>query len=192
MLARLGGPAHVKKLLDRNGIQGIRLDRNERQLQTKIAGITWRPEFVDAALLDKALAVIPAATREAAYRKYQTDVRDTSTPERMTALLLKLAQGKLFSAASTRFLLDVMEQTATFPDRLKAGLSGGWKLGHKTGSSGCLKGFCVATNDVGVLWSPIQSPVAIAVFVADSNASLSEKATLMSSLSRAVIKHSHD
>lgn len=192
LLARLGGPDVVNKLLDRHGINGIRLDRDERHLQTEIAGIRWRPEYVDAAVLDKALEAIPAATREAAYRKYQTDVRDTSTPEGMASLLLKLAQGKLFSVSSTRLLLDVMEQTATFPDRLKAGLSAGWKLGHKTGSSGCLNGFCIATNDVGVLWSPAQSPVAIVVFVSDSRASLSEKAALMAGLARAAIQHSRD
>ena len=69
LLARLGGPGAVSELLGRKGIQGMRLDRDERHLQTEIAGIKWRPEFVDAALLDKALAAIPAATREAAYRK---------------------------------------------------------------------------------------------------------------------------
>ena len=192
LLARLGGPGTVNKLLGRNGIQGMRLDRDERHLQTEIAGIKWRPEFVDAGLLDKALAAIPATTREAAYRKYQTDVRDTSTPEAMAALLLKLAQGKLLSASSTRFLLDVMEQTATGPDRLKAGLSGGWKLGHKTGTSGCLKLFCVAMNDVGVLWPPTRTPVAIVVFVADSSADSTRKAVLMADLALAVIHHSRE
>jgi beta-lactamase class A len=74
----------------------------------------------------------------------------------MTKLLQLLAENRLLSASSTRRLLEIMTQTATFPDRLKAGVSPGWILAHKTGTSGTWRGVTAATNDVGILMAPDQ------------------------------------
>ena len=57
LLAKLGGPAVVQRLLDRHTTPaGVRLDRDERHLQTEIVGLTWKPEFVDADLLRRTIA----------------------------------------------------------------------------------------------------------------------------------------
>ena len=69
---------------------------------------------------------------------------------------------------STKFLLDLMTQTVTFPERLKAGVSNDWKLGHKTGTSNTWKGVTAATNDVGILTGPTRQKIAIVVFIADN------------------------
>src|SRR5262245_24554974 len=99
LIDRLGGPPAIQRTLVNLGATGMRLDRDERHLQTEIAGVAWRPEFVDSALLDLAYAAVPEAKRDAAFRAYQTDARDTSTPEGMVSLLRSLAAGKLLSAA---------------------------------------------------------------------------------------------
>lgn len=70
LIARLGGPDAVQSFLDRKQIRGIRLDRDERHLQTEIVGLTWKPEYVDPAVLDRAIESVPAAVREDSYRKY--------------------------------------------------------------------------------------------------------------------------
>jgi beta-lactamase class A len=189
LIDRLGGVKEVQGFLDRKGIRGIRIDRDERQLQTETTGVVWRPEFVDPKILSAARAAVPEPLREAAYRKYQSDIRDTSTPDAMAGLLLRLGQGKLLSPRSTSFFLEVMEQTITFPNRLKAGLIEGWRLGHKTGSSGSYKGLTVATNDVGILRGPGGAVVSIVVFLGDSTESDERKSALMAALSRATILH---
>ncbi len=66
--------------MNRRHITGIRVDRDERHLQTEIAGLTWRPEFVDAELLDREIKLVPEAKRQAAFAAYQKDPRDTATP----------------------------------------------------------------------------------------------------------------
>ncbi|MCC6365436.1 MAG: class A beta-lactamase [Bryobacterales bacterium] len=189
LVSKLGGPRAVQACLTRLGISGIRIDRDERHLQTEIAGLEWKPEFVDAVVLKRAIDAVPTARRDKAYRAYQTGVRDTSTPDGMTAMLLRLATGKLLSGASTKHLVHVMEQTATGEDRLKAGLAPGWKIGHKTGTSGSWKGVTAATNDVGILTAPDGGAVSIAVFVADTKASPAGRAALMSKLAAAAIRH---
>jgi beta-lactamase class A len=187
LVARLGGPKTVQAVLDRHHIVGVRVDRDERHLQTETSGLSWRPEFVDPAVLDRAMEAVPKARRDAAFRKYQADVRDTATPRGMVSLLQALAEGRLLSAESTAHLLRVMTETVTFPDRLKAGLSPGWTLGHKTGSSGDRFGITVATNDVGVLTAPDGSLISIAVFVSDSKAPAAERAAVIAGVARAAI-----
>jgi len=187
LIRKLGGTDQVQAFLDRKKISGVRIDRDERHLQTEIAGLTWRPEYVDAHALDKAIASIPDARRTEAYKRYQADIRDTATPRDMAKLLYALASGKLLSTASTRRILDIMQQTATGPDRLKAGLSQGWILAHKTGTSGSWQGVTAATNDVGVLKAPDGGIMAVVVFIGDSKAPAAACAKLMAKVSAAII-----
>lgn len=186
LMAKIGGPTAVQAFLDRHAIAGMRIDRDERHLQTEILGLQWRPEYVDPAALDRATKAVPAARAAAAYQRYQRDARDTSTPAAMALLLQSLAEGKLLSPASTRHVLEVMSQTVTFPDRLKAGVPAGWTIAHKTGTSGSWKGVTAATNDVGILTAPDGRVISVAVFIADSPATSEKKAALMASIARAV------
>ncbi len=189
LIARLGGPAKVHEVLKAKGASGIRVDRDERHLQTETIGLNWRQEFVDTDVLSKAIAAIPEERRTAAYTAYKTDERDTSTPAAMARLLFDLQRGALLSPASTAFVMQAMKECATFPDRLKAGLAPGWEIAHKTGTSGSWKGLTVATNDVGVLRAPNGGALGIAVFVADSRAGSPEKAALMAKIAAAAIRH---
>lgn len=125
LITRLHGTEEVIAALNRHGITGLRVDRNERRLQTEIVGLVWRPEYVDSARLDRDIAAVPAGTRDRAYAAYQRDPRDTSTPPAMASFLLKLAQGRPLSAGSTAFLLQGMRDCA-LPGPPEGGCS--WRL----------------------------------------------------------------
>ena len=186
LIARLGGPKDVNAFLVRKGINGIRVDRDERHLQTETNGIQWRDEFVDPKVLDAAIKRIPEAKNLAAYKRYQTDPRDTSTPKGMVEFLTRLASGDLLPPERTAFILQAMADCATGEDRLKAGTPSTWKLAHKTGTSGSRKGLTVATNDVGILTAPGDGrKIAIAVFVADSTASAEARAAMIAAIAKA-------
>ncbi|HTM47774.1 MAG TPA: class A beta-lactamase [Bryobacteraceae bacterium] len=187
LIGKLGGPEQVQAFLNSRSIQGLRVDRTEKRLQSEIVGLHWRPEFTDPAVFARAIQSVPEETRDASYSRYQADPRDTSTPKAMADFLYRLAEGKLLSRQSTEFIVTVMHATATFPDRLKAGLARGWKLGHKTGTSGAWKGVTAATNDAGILTSPAGDHVAIVVFIGDSRAASEQKAKLMAAAARAAI-----
>jgi beta-lactamase class A len=189
LVKKLGGPAKVQAFLDRKGRHGVRFDRDEKHLQTEIVGLEWRPEYVDPDVLQRATDAVPKDVRDAAYRRYQADVRDTATPEGMASLLQALASGHLLSADSTEYLLEIMAETRTFPDRLKEGLTTGWTLGHKTGTSGSWEGVTAATNDVGILTAPDGSRISVVVFIADSGAPERDRAALMARISQSVIKY---
>lgn len=150
VIRKMGRTSAVNRFLIKNHIQGMSVDRQERDLQTNIGGISWKPEYVDAKKLDAAFARVSVARRDAAYRRYLADPRDSTTPAAMGALLQKLLKGRLLSPKSTQYLLGVMERTSTGPDRLRAGIPKGWTLGHKTGTSSTHRGVAGATNDVGI------------------------------------------
>jgi beta-lactamase class A len=191
LVRRLGGPPRIQAFLKRKGIEDIRIDRDERHLQTEIVGLTWRPEYVDPATLDKAMAAVPATRKDRAYREYQTDPRDTATPFGLATLLRKLAEGKLLSPMATRYALDTMAQTVTFPDRLKAGVPPGWRCMHKTGTSGSWKGVTAATNDVGIFQAPDQTYLSIAVFIADTAEPIAVRDRLMQRIAAATTAAFH-
>lgn len=150
MIRKMGGVQAVNDFLRKHKIQGMSVDRQERDLQTEIAGLTWKAEYSDDAKLEAAANRVPTAQQDAAFLRYQQDKRDTTTPAAMGDLLKKLVTGRLFSTKSTSYLLGVMERTSTGSDRLKAGTPKGWKLGHKTGTSSTHRGVAWATNDVGI------------------------------------------
>ncbi|HEU0123588.1 MAG TPA: class A beta-lactamase [Bryobacteraceae bacterium] len=189
LIARLGGPAKVQAALVAKGIQGIRIDRDERRLQTQIYGIEWRDEFVDAAVLERTMSAVPPSARQRSYDLYQVDPRDTATPKGMANFLLRLAQGQLLAKSSTEFVLQAMRECKTFPDRLKAGVPGAWQIAHKTGTSGSWNGLTAATNDVGILTAPDGGTLSIAVFVADSRLPAPQRAALIARISAAAVKH---
>jgi len=191
LIARMGGPAAVRASLNRHGVGGIRIDRDERRLQTEIMGVVWRPEYVDAAILERDIAAVPEQRRNEAFARYRKDPRDRATPSGMATFLLRLAQSKLLSKSSTAFLLQAMKECVTFPDRLKAGVPADWEMSHKTGTSNTWKGITAATNDVGIVRTPDGSLISIAALLADSPASSAERAASIAGISKLVVANYH-
>lgn len=186
LISHLGGTKAVQAFLDEAGLQGIRIDRTERELQTETDGLTWTPEFVFPERLEQARQEVADARRQAAFEAYLKDPRDTATPIEMVGFLHRLATGQLLSASSTAHLLEVMNRTVTFPDRLRAGVPSGWTIGHKTGTSQTRNGINGVTNDVGILTAPDGTHVAVAAFVAESRAGKDERAATIAAAARAI------
>ena len=196
LLARLGGPTALQIVLAHHTVLNIRIDRDEKHLQSDINGLEWRPEYVDSATFERAVAAVPEATRDAAFEAYLKDPRDTTTPRAMTELLERIAGARIpvglgLKPSSAEHLFSLLKDTNTGPDRLKAGVPDGWTIAHKTGTSGEWRGVTAATNDVGVLGGLAGDKVAvisIAVFIADSRASEKDRAALMANIAKAMIQ----
>jgi beta-lactamase class A len=167
----------------------MRVSRDEKHLQSEINGLRWKPEYVDSAIFDRAVAAVPPEKRDAAFQAYLRDRRDTATPLSTTLLLERLDEGHLLKPASCRHLLDILQQTTTMPDRLKAGVPDGWTIGHKTGTSGEWRGVTAATNDVGIITGPKGEKIYISVFIAESRASAADRAALIANIARMAIEN---
>lgn len=149
LVRKIGGIQTVNAFLRKNRVTGMSVDRQERDLQTEIVGLKWNLAYADDEAFEAAIRKVSPKRLDEAYRRYQADPRDTTTPAAMGDLLRKLIEGKLFSPKSTKYLMGVMERTQTGADRLRAGVPAGWVLGNKTGTSSSHRGVACATNDVG-------------------------------------------
>jgi beta-lactamase class A len=116
LMGMVGGPHALTAWLRTHGIQGIRVDRFERDLQPAIVGLgTFRREWASQEELTRAIGRVPESARRAATTSYLTGKLDVLTPEGAVAFLDALRAGRLLSPASTARLLRVMTESTTGP-----------------------------------------------------------------------------
>jgi beta-lactamase class A len=123
LLPKLGGPQGVTARLRTLGVQGLRIDRSEREI---------------AVDLDKPGGVA----------RYATDPRDTSTPDEAIDLLRRFQRAEDgLSPASHALALKLMIDTTRGNNRIKALLPAGTVVAHRPGT---MPG---TANDIGIITS---------------------------------------
>jgi beta-lactamase class A len=164
------------------GIEGINVNRSTAQLIADWAGVKlpsqdeWTPVTLSAAF-----AAVKPDDRKAAATKFDSDPRDTSTPDGMAALLEKIYQRNILKPESGDLLLDIMRRCRTGDTRLKGLLPQGTEIAHKTGTIGG------TTNDVGIITLPANAGhVAIAVFTKSSDKDPASRDRGIAEVARAV------
>lgn len=188
LMRLVGGPDQVRTVMTQKALGAISLGDEERYFQTRIAGLDWRPEFSFGRSFWQARAAIPQEIRRQALEAYLQDPADGASPEAVVAALDRLQAGDLLSPESTAHLLGLMAASQTGPMRLGGGLSEGWRLAHKTGTGQVMGARATGYNDVGLLTAPDGRAYAVAVLIADTEASIPERQALMQAVTRAVIE----
>ena len=191
LMRSVGGPKAVRAMIARKHLGAIRFDNGERDMQSRVAGLTWKPEYSIGNAFWVARDKVPLAIRSKAFNRYIANPYDGAAPRAIVNALARLKRGELLSRASTDHLLDVMSQTKTGPQRLKGGLADGWSLNHKTGTGQELGPEEAGYNDVGILTAPDGKSYAVAVMIKRTATPLPVRMTLMSNVTRAVIQQ-HD
>ena len=189
LLRRIGGPEAVRAMLRSKGLGGIRFGAGERELQSEIAGLEWKPDYSTDRGFFEARRDVPTEKRRVAFEAYIEDPMDGATPVGIVNALAKLKQGKLLSPESTERLLSVMERTKSGPRRLKGGLQPGWSIAHKTGTGQEFRGSQAGYNDVGLLTSPDGRNYSVAVLIGRTSQPVPTRMSLMQDVTRAVIDY---
>jgi beta-lactamase class A len=189
LLRRVGGPAVIRAMLTRFGIDRVRFGPGERALQSGIAGLSWQQRFSNGNAFAKARATVPIEQRRSALEAYAANPVDGAAPAAITAALARLVHGDLLSARSTTNLLALMERSKTGRARLKSALTPDWQLAHKTGTGQQLGSLVAGFNDVGLLIAPDGHRYAIAVMIARSERPIAVRQALIADVGRAVIDH---
>ena len=109
------------------------------------------------------------------------DERDTTTPRAMAGSMNRLLVGDVLSARSRDMLQQWLKDSTTGLERLRAGLPSGWIAGDKTGT-----GVNGAANDVAITWPPTESPILIASYLSESDASPAARNTAHADIARAI------
>lgn len=183
-----GGSAGMTARFRQWKIDGMRVDRSERQCNLEAAGVTgippdsqWTP-----ALYDELTAKIAPADRLRAMRRFLKDPRDTATPNGTVRLLEKAVQGELLSATLTARLLEILKSTTTGSARIKGLLPSGTVVAHKTGTTATAMGLNGGTNDVGVILLPKEAgKLIVAIYLKGSTGDLAAREMLIAKIARA-------
>ena len=183
LLGLAGGAAAVTARMRALDIAGIDISRPEGRLALDFWGVREPPPESEwtLALFESMSEKGTPATREAAAIAYTNDPRDTSTPDAMAQLLVRVHRGEVLKGASMERLLQIMAKTQTGLARLKGLLPAGTPVAHKTGTMGA------TTNDVGILTLPDGAGhVAIAVFVKGSTRDVPERERVIAEIARSI------
>lgn len=188
LMKRIGGPGAVTGWLQAKRVEGIRIDRYERELQPEIYGMaSFRPAWRGEAAFAATQAGVPTEVRMRAMTAYMADPRDTATPRGIATFLSMLDAGELISPASTRRLLNLMAEVPGAADQLKAGLPRDARFGHKPGTSGTDQGLTPVFNDVGIFTLSDLRSYAVAALLTGSTASDYARAALFADIARALV-----
>ncbi|HYV06556.1 MAG TPA: class A beta-lactamase [Blastocatellia bacterium] len=166
LLREAGGGEAVTGRMRSLGIEGINVNRSCARLIADWVGVsnlppeeTWTPEMFKVLF-----SAVKPEEQKAAVARFDSDTRDTSTPDGMAALLERIFRRDLLKPESAELLLDIMRRCRTGEARLRGILPDGTEIAHKTGTIGR------STNDVGIITLPDGAGhLAIAVFVKASD-----------------------
>jgi beta-lactamase class A len=186
LIREVGGAGVVTQTIADKGLRGLAVGGTEREVQTKTAGLEWRPEYGMTWIFKQARAALPDDVRDQALTTYLTNPPDGATPEGIVTALAALKRGELLSRASTDFMLGLMTEARTGQLRLRAAVAPGWSLAHKTGTGPDWRGASVGINDVGLLTAPDGRTFAVAVMIRQTRQGPTARHRLMQGVARAV------
>lgn len=199
ILHMVNGPEYVTKRMYELGFKSILINRS-------ILEMFMDTNHVDHSLLKEPRSVyswkkifnsIPLKSKLLAWQRFENDKRDTTTPNEMAKLLVKLHKNQALSESSTKILISIMEKCKTGRSRIRGLLPGNVKVAHKTGTwaidelnylkyPGSNKLYRFA-SDVGIITLPNnKGHIAIAVYVKSQAASDYSRSRAIALTSRAV------
>ncbi len=109
------------------------------------------------------------------------DLRDTTSPAAMLALMRVLLFGGRLRPESRARLAGWMVNASTGRERLRAGFPAGWRVGDKTGN-----GANGAANDIGFAIPPGRAPILVASYASGGNAPVGVRNAVHASIARIV------
>ena len=183
-----GGPAKIQAVLKTlDNLDGLRIDRYERDLQPQAVGLTPNAIYADPAAFDAAIASLGEEKQRQATERFLRDARDQASPRAIASLLFKLMSGHLLELRHVTFVLELMRRTKTGIDRLNGGMLPGWTFAHRGGQSRTIAGITTVFNDAGLATSKRGGKIIIVLFVAGATMSPSALAQFHRAIARAVL-----
>lgn len=196
------GPVYVTKRMKEIGFQNIVINRSilEILMDTNHVARSYLKTHPTTYSWKKIFNKTPLWQKVTAWQRFQNSIKDTTTPNDMARLLVKLFEGEILSAQSTNFLIHIMEQCRTGRHRIKGLLPPHVKVAHKTGTWGIderkyinypgAKKLYRFASDVGIITLPKnKGHIAIAIYVKSQSASDYPRNRAIALTSRAIYDH---
>jgi beta-lactamase class A len=177
-----GGPKAVNACMKRLNIEGLRVDRPTSFMIADWFGMKMdKNKQWSSTLFDSLAKNLKPENEIPDTKKFDSDLQDTSTPEAMSNLLLKLLKEPILKPESKALLLDIMKRCETGLTRIKGLLPPDTEVIHKTGS------IAMTANDVGIITLPGDGGhVVISVFVKSSEKGIPDRERAIAEVSRTI------
>jgi len=175
-----GGPAAVTAWVRRQGVEGLRVDRDTSGLLRDFFHIGPGP-FPDA--LAAAVKADPGLEDRSSKLnpQFDDDPRDTSTPRAMSMLIQRILTGQALSPASTKLITEIMDRNTTGKARIRGRLPACVIVAEKTGTIGA------SLNDAGMITLPGNgAKVMVTVFIRKSTKPFEDRELAIADISRAL------
>ena len=190
LMKKIGGPTVVTRFLRQHGIDHIRVDRYEHEIQPASVGLPkFHGQWIGSEALDEAKAKIPLAQQKKGFATYLADARDKLTARGGAEFMRKLTAGKLLNKDSSNVLLAILKAAVTGKGRIHAGLPSNAILAHKTGTGATVDGVCCASNDVGIVFLPDGTQFEIAVLLSGSALTPADQDKIMAAAAKIAVSH---
>lgn len=109
------------------------------------------------------------------------DLRDTTTPNAMAALLEELLVGDTLSVSSRNQLESWLRGNVVGDALLRAGIPNDWEIGDKTGAGGY-----GSRSIAAIMWPPSGSPIISAIYITETDASFEDRNLAIAQIGRAI------
>lgn len=202
LLQAANGPKYVAKRMSALGFKNTFINRSimEMFLDTNHVDHSFLKKRQPVYSWQKISNRVPLKEKQLAWQRFQKDIRDTTTPDDMAKLLVKLYKKQALSESSTDLLMKIMEQCRTGRSRIKGLLPPNVKVAHKTGTWSIYerdylrypgsKKLYRFVSDVGIITLPKnKGHIAIAVYVKSKSASDYPRSRAIALASRAIYDH---
>jgi beta-lactamase class A len=180
LLKLVGGPRQVTAYLRRKGIEGMRVEIDERSLSRRFEDLAPGQSVPVGESRQQ-----HAARLRRGYAAFLASSDNTTTLASAIAFLHLLHDGQLLPPAATQKLIALMTHQA-LPNRIRAGLPTGFGYAYKTGTAGGVDGRTGAWNDIGIVTAPDGRTLLVAAFMTDTRLDQAARNRLHAALGRAV------
>lgn len=159
-------------------------DNNGCDILFKLVGGTKNVQSYVHGLGVKNIAIV--ATEEEMSKGWDVQFTNWCKPSAMLQLLDIMHKGNKLSKSSNDFLIKIMTETSTGPNKIKGLLSKDAVVAHKTGASGTNdKGITAASNDVGIMTLPNGKHIAVVLYVSNTPADEKTRDGVMAKVAKA-------
>ena len=162
LIKQAGGVSGVQAALKSLNVDGVPIDRTERQLARDTAALP----------LDRYLA----------------DARDSTSPRALASFIVRLVAGRLVQPRLSAIALDLMGRTKSGDDRLKGGMLPGWTFAHRAGLSRTAEAVTPTFHDAGLATSKAGEKIALSLLIERATLSHAELAQFHRAVARAVLQ----
>ncbi len=187
ILGKVGGPARVTRYFSQIGINGFSVSRDEKQMALDQMHTVKEYRQYDGIAVDSVFDLMERSQLDRIVRNALATRKDVASPWGIAELLLRLHRRTLPAFVDYPIMQQLLTDTRTGMNRIKAGVPANAVVAHKTGTQRTFGGVNIATNDAGIITLENGEHIILVVMLKGSTLDSEGRDQLIADVTRAVV-----